>query len=350
MLATLRAQVAAETARTGKRRTIHLTDGTLRDAHQCLWATRMRTEHMLPIAERLDAAGFVSIEGIALVQFDASVLFLNQNPFERLRLLRERIGRTPLRAAVRSNLMRGFYPVADDITELFLEHQIANGARDMAFMEALLCWDNVERSVKRTRELGCRAMLALGYNIAPAYDDAFYARKAAEARARMGVEGVSVVDAGGSLTVERTRTLVPAIRAAIGPDCALEFNTHCLTGLGPLLALEGAVHGADRILCAVDPLANGNSLPAAQMLARNLREIGFDVAVDDALLDEVGEYLGRLAAQTGHPVGVPAEYDPAQYETQYAGGAQSNLEAQLEQAGLMDRLPQVQDEIARVRV
>lgn len=350
MLSTLRAQVAAETARTGKRRTIHLTDGTLRDAHQCLWATRMRTEHMLPIAERLDRAGFVSMEGIALVQFDAGVLFLNQDPFERLRLLRERITRTPLRAAVRSNLMRGFYPVADDITLLFVERQIANGARDMAFMEAMLCWDNVAASVTRTRELGCRATMALGYNIAPGYDDAFYARKAAEASTRFDVEGFCIVDAGGILTVERTRTLVPAVRAAIGPQCTLELNTHCLTGLGPLVALEGAVHGADRLLCAVDPLANGNSLPAAQMLARNLREIGFDVALDDRLLDDVGDYLGRLAEQIGQPVGVPAEYDPSQYDTQYAGGAQTNLEAQLKQAGLMDRLPAVLDEISRVRV
>jgi oxaloacetate decarboxylase (Na+ extruding) subunit alpha len=350
MLSHLRAQVAAETARTGRRRTIHLTDGTLRDAHQCLWATRMRTEHMLPIAERLDQAGFVSMEAIALVQFDASVLFLNQNPFERLRLLRERITRTPLRAAVRSNLMRGFYPVADDISLLFAERLIANGARDMAIMEALLCWDNVAATVKRTRELGCRAIMALGYNIAPGYDDAFYARKAKEAWERFGADGFCIVDAGGILTVERTRTLVPAIRAAIGPECTLELNTHCLTGLGPLVALEGAVHGADRLLCAVDPLANGNSLPAAQMLARNLREIGFDVSVDDHLLDEVGDYLGRLAGQVGQPLGVPTEYDPSQYETQYAGGAQTNLEAQLKQAGLMDRLPAVLDEISRVRV
>ena len=99
MLEHLTALVAAETARTGKRRTIHLTDDTLRDGQQCLWATRMRTEHMLPIAERMDRAGFLSMQAIALVQFDASVLFLNQDPFERIRLLRERITRTPMRGA-----------------------------------------------------------------------------------------------------------------------------------------------------------------------------------------------------------------------------------------------------------
>ena len=138
MLDHLKKLVAAETARTGQRRTVHLTDDTLRDGQQCLWATRMRTEHMLPIAERMDRAGFLSMQAIALVQFDASVLFLNQDPFERIRLLSQRIRHTPLRAAIRSNLMRGFFPVADDITDLFVERQIANGIREIGLFDAII--------------------------------------------------------------------------------------------------------------------------------------------------------------------------------------------------------------------
>ncbi|MFM0176243.1 carboxylase [Paraburkholderia sediminicola] len=349
MLEHLKQLVAAETARTGKRRTIHLTDDTLRDGQQCLWATRMRTEHMLPIAERMDRAGFLSLQAIALVQFDASVLFLNQDPFERIRLLRERMTRTPLRAAIRSNLMRGFFPVADDITDLFVERQIANGIREIGVFDALMCNDNLASSIGTARRLGADVTLLLGYNIAPGYDDALYASKAREAVERFGVQTVALADAAGILTIERVRTLVPAIKQSIG-DRRLEFNTHCLTGLGPLLAIEAAVHGADSILTAVDPMANGNSLPASQMIARNLREIGFDVVVDDALLDEVGNYLGALAEREGHPVGVPAEYEPSHYITQYAGGAMSNLESQLKLAGMSDRLPAVLEEIGRVRV
>ncbi|MFM0222013.1 carboxylase [Paraburkholderia dipogonis] len=349
MLEHLKQLVAAETARTGKRRTIHLTDDTLRDGQQCLWATRMRTEHMLPIAERMDRAGFVSLQAIALVQFDASVLFLNQDPFERIRLLRERMTRTPLRAAIRSNLMRGFFPVADDITDLFVERQIANGIREIGVFDALMCNDNLASSIGTARRLGADVTLLLGYNIAPGYDDALYASKAREAVQRFGVQTVALADAAGILTIERVRTLIPAIKQAIG-DKRLEFNTHCLTGLGPLLAIEAAVHGADSILTAVDPMANGNSLPASQMIARNLREIGFDVVVDDALLDEVGDYLGALAEREGQPVGVPAEYEPSHYITQYAGGAMSNLESQLKLAGISDKLPAVLEEIGRVRV
>ncbi|MEJ8821357.1 carboxylase [Variovorax humicola] len=350
MLEHLRQLVAAETARTGKRRTVHLTDDTLRDGQQCLWATRMRTEQMLPIAERMDRAGYLSIQAIALVQFDASVLFLNQDPFERIRQLRERMPRTPLRAAIRSNLMRGFFPVADDITELFVERQIANGVREIGIFDALMCSDNLAPSIAAAKRHGANVTYLLGYNIAPGYDDALYASKAREAVERFGVQTVTLGDAAGILTLERVRTLVPAIKAAIGDRARLEFNTHCLTGLGPLLAIEAAVHGADSLLTAVDPLANGNSLPAAQMIARNLREIGFDVNVDDRLLDEVGDYFGALAERESQPVGVPAEYEPSHYITQYAGGAMSNLESQLKLAGMSDRMPAVLEEIGRVRV
>ncbi|MDM0085443.1 carboxylase [Variovorax sp. J31P179] len=350
MLEHLKKLVAAETARTGKRRTIHLTDDTLRDGQQCLWATRMRTEHMLPIAERMDRAGFVSMQAIALVQFDASVLFLNQDPFERIRLLRERIRHTPMRAAIRSNLMRGFFPVADDITDLFVERQIANGIREIAVFDALLCNENLASSIGTAQRLGADVTLGLGYNIAPGYDDALYVNKAREGVERFGVRTVMLADAAGILTIDRVRTLVPAIKQAIGDRARLEFNTHCLTGLGPWLAIEAAVHGADSILTAVDPLANGNSLPASQMIARNLREIGFDVEVNDGLLDEVGEYFGALAEREDQPVGVPAEYEPSHYITQYAGGAMSNLESQLKLAGMTDKMSAVLEEIGRVRV
>jgi len=349
MLEHLKKLVAAETARTGKRRTIRLTDDTLRDGQQCLWATRMRTEDMLPIAQRMDRAGFLSMQAIALVQFDASVLFLAQDPFERIRLLRERVTRTPLRGAVRGNLMRGFFPVADDITELFIERQVANGIREIGVFDALLCSDNLAPSIAAAHRHGAAVAYLLGYNIAPGYDDALYARKAREGVERFGVESVTLADAAGVLTVDRVRTLVPAIKQAIG-DTLLEFNTHCLTGLGPWLAIEAAVHGADSILTAVDPMANGNSLPASQMIARNLREIGFDVQVDDGLLDEVGAYFGALAEREQQPVGTPAEYEPSHYITQYAGGAMSNLESQLKLAGMTDRLPEVLEEIGRVRV
>jgi oxaloacetate decarboxylase alpha subunit len=348
VLTELRNLVEAERARTGVRRTITLTDGTLRDAHQCLWATRMRTEHMLPIADAIENAGFGSVEALAMVGFDAGLLFLHQDPFERVRLLRDRIPTPDLRGALRSNLLHGFYPQPQDINELFVERMYVNGIRDFAVLDSLHSWDNVAPAVRVAQRLGAKITIALVFNLAPGYDDDFYVRQARDVIDRFAPDTICLADAGGSLSVERTRTLVPALRAAIG-STRLELNTHCLTAMGPQVALEAAVHGADQILTAIDPLANGNSLPAAQMMARDLRALGFDVDVDDRLLDEAGDYLGRLADELGYPVGVPTEYDPSNYQTQYAGGAMSNLQAQLAAAGIADKLPAVIEEIGRVR-
>ncbi|WP_133667417.1 carboxylase [Paraburkholderia sp. BL10I2N1] len=335
-------------ARDGSRPAIRISDGTLRDAHQCLWATRMRTEHMLPIAERLDSAGFSFIEAIAMVQFDVAVRSLNQNPFERIRLLRDRITRTPLRAAIRSNLMSGFYPVAPDINELFVERMFANGIRDFGFLESLHCWDNVAPAIQTARRLGATVSAGLIFNLAPGYDAAFYEAKAREVVERFDVQNIVFGCAAGIMSLEDVRTIVPAIKRAIGHR-TLEFNTHCLTGLGPLLAIEAAVHGADCVFTAVDPLTNGNSVPSSHMIASNLRALGLSVDLDDTALDDVTPYLAALAEHEGQPVGVAAEYNPFLYKSQFAGGAISNLEAQLKQAGLGDKLPEVIQEIARVR-
>lgn len=349
MLEHLRTVVAAETKRTGKRRTIQLVDETLRDGQQCLWATRMRTEHMLPIADRLDRARLAGIQAMAPVQFDACVLFLKQDPFERIRLLRERITRTPLRGAVRSNLMRGFMPVADDITDLFVERQIANGVTELGFFDALMCSDNLASGIRTAKKLGAGVGVMLAYNLAPGYDDDLYVGKAREIVERFDVQGVGLYDAAGILTIDRLRKLVPAIKKTIG-NTPLGFGTHCLTALGPWLAIEAAVYGADRILTAVTPLANGNSVPSCQSIAQDLRAIGFDVVVDDTVLDEVGLYLGAVAEREGLALGTPSEFEPSHYLTQYAGGAMSNLESSLKQAGISDKLPAVLEEIARVRV
>lgn len=350
MLKELRQRVSEEFDRTGERRRIKLVDTTLRDGHQCLWATRMRTEHMLPLAERLDRSGFDCIEAIALVQFDASVRFLNQDPFERIRLLAERIRHTPLRGAVRSNLLGGFYPVADDINTLYVERLIANGISEFWFLDALHCWENIAPSVAAARRLGATITAPLlRFNSEPGYDVDFYVSKTKEALKLFSPDIVNFGDPGGNLSVETVRAIIPAIKRTIG-NRPLEVQVHCVNAIGPLVALEAAVCGADRLTCSIEPLANGNAGPSAHMLARNLREIGFEVDIVDSLLDDISDYLMGVAEDNGFPPGIPSQYDPSHLLTQYAGGAMTNLLAQLKDAGIADRLPAVLEEIARVRV
>jgi oxaloacetate decarboxylase alpha subunit len=349
MFEKMKQAVADETAqRGGKARTITLTDSTFRDGQQCLWATRMKTEHMLPVAAKLDQTGFETMETIALVQYDGAVIFLQENPFERIRLQRREIRNTPMRAAVRSNMLAGFAPVGFDITKLFIERQVAAGVRDIAFLESLHAWEIIAPGIEHARKLGVKTTAAVLYNDAPGYDAEYYTQVSRDAAA-MGVDRIMFADAGGTMTREKVREIIPAVRSAIG-DVVLEFNTHCLTGLGPQLALEAAVLGADAIFVTAEPMAFGPAPPGAQMIARNLRELGYHVPLDLKPLEEAEAYFYALAERENQTVGKAAEFDPRQYQTQYAGGALENMKAQLAATGIADRLQEVLDEITRVRL
>jgi len=350
MLSKLKKVVAEQTAANGgKPRRIEMADTLFRDAHQCVWATRMSTEHMLPIAPVLDNAGFEVLECMGLVQYDGAVRFLNQNPLERLRLLGERMPKTPIRSIVRGNLMGGFAPVHSDVTDLFVERQVANGASELLFFETLHDWNLLAPGVKRARELGANVTVAIIYNHAPGYDDDYYAEVARQSVEQLNPDKIMLADAGGIMTLERIRTLLPVVRQAIG-DTKLEFNTHCLTGLGPVVALEAAVLGADTIYTVPEPLAGGNAAPGSQMIARNLRELGYEVGVDISALEKIEEYLHGIARREDKPISYPGEYNEKQYVTQIAGGALSNVESQLIEAGIHHRLPEVIEEIGRVRL
>jgi oxaloacetate decarboxylase alpha subunit len=180
------------------------------------------------------------------------------------------------------------------------------------------------------------------------HTDELYVKTAAELVARTKVDAIWLKDAGGLLTVDRIRTLVPAVKKVIG-DIPLELHSHCMTGLAPIVYLEGIKAGADRIHSSIAPLANGNAQPSTQSMARNLRALGYKVGVDDAVLEEIGEHFRRIAEQEGKPLGTPQEYDEFHYEHQIPGGMMSNFRSQLAQAGLSHLFRKLLEECARVR-
>jgi oxaloacetate decarboxylase alpha subunit len=184
--------------------------------------------------------------------------------------------------------------------------------------------------------------------LSPVHTDELYVKTAKELVRRGKVDAIWLKDAGGLLTVDRIRTLVPAIKKVIG-NIPLELHSHCMTGVAPLVYLEGIKAGADRIHSSTAPLANSNAQPSTQAMAKNLRALGFKVAVDDALLDEVGEHFRRIAEQEGKPLGEPQEYDAFHYEHQIPGGMMSNFRSQLAQAGLSHLLQKLLEECVRVR-
>jgi oxaloacetate decarboxylase alpha subunit len=329
-------------------RDIAVVDTTLRDAHQCLWATRMTTAHMLPIAERMDRIGFRRIDLAGTTQFDVCVRYLKEDPWERMRLMRQRITQTPLSSFTRSKNLVAFDVLPDDIVELWVERLVANGFREIGSFDGLNDVDNMLTTINVARRLGVKTFGALSYGLSPVHTDELYIRTARDLIQRGKVDAIWLKDAGGLLTVDRIRTLVPAIKAVMG-SVPLELHSHCMTGVAPLVYLEGIKAGADMVHTSIAPLANGNAQPATQSTVKNLRALGYRVDIDDALVDEVGEHFRRVAMQEGKPVGAPQEYDAFHYEHQIPGGMMSNFRSQLAQAGLSHLLQKLLEECARVR-
>lgn len=329
-------------------RSIAVVDTTLRDAHQCLWATRMTTGHMLPVADMMDHIGFDRIDIAGTIQFDVCVRFLKENPWERIRLMREQLRRTPMSSFTRSKSIMSFDFVPDDIVELWVERLVANGIREVGTFDGLNDVDNMLVTINAARKLGARAIGAVSYGLSPVHTDEVYVKTATDLVRRGKVEAIWIKDAGGLLTVDRIRTLVPALKKAIG-SVPLELHSHCMTGVAPLVYLEGIKAGADCVHTSIAPLANGAAQPSIQSTARNLRAMGYTVDLDDALVERVGEHFRRIAEQEGKPLGQVQEYDAFHYEHQLPGGMLANFRVQLAELGMTHRFQEVLEECARVR-
>jgi oxaloacetate decarboxylase alpha subunit len=329
-------------------RTIEIIDTTLRDAQQCLWATRMTAGMMLPIAEAMDEAGFAQIDFMAPVQFDVCVRYLKENPWEKARLFRQKFRNTPLRGYCRSKSLVGFSMVPDDIVELWIERLHANGFRVVGTLDALFDVDNMLVSIKHAKRLGMYSVGALVFSESPVHTDEVYARTARELIKRGDVDAIMIKDSGALLTPDRIRTLVPALKAVMGGR-PLELHSHCNTGLAPLVYLEAIKLGVDQLHTSIAPLASGPAQPSAQLMLKNLVLNGFNTKVDRRKIDYVSDYLIKLADQEGFAKGAPMEYDSFHYKHQMPGGMFANWKFQLQQAGLEDRFDEILQEIVQIR-
>jgi oxaloacetate decarboxylase alpha subunit len=328
-------------------RPVAFIDTTLRDAHQSLWSTRMTTGMMLPVAPVLDRLGFEAIDLVGGAVFDVCVRYLREDPWERMRIMSRAVTRTPLVVMTRGQSLFTFEFFPDDIVALTARRIAANGIRYVTPYDALNDMRNMIVPVRASKAEGLYVAGGVVYTVSPVHTDAYYARKARELVA-LGVDAVFLKDPSGLLTPARVRTLIPTLREAVGAT-RLQLHTHCLTGLGPLCALEAIRHGVDTVHTATSVLAHGASQPPTEWVARQARRLGFDVPLDVEGLGPVAAYFRYVAGREGKPLGEIAEYDPFHYAHQVPGGMISNLRSQLADIGLAHRLEEILEEAARVR-
>jgi oxaloacetate decarboxylase alpha subunit len=325
---------------------IHFVDTTIRDGHQSLWAERMSTGMMLPIAKRLDDAGFLAIELLSGSHIKKAVRELREDPWERIRRVAERVPNTPLRLIAGRVNTFGFDPPC--MYELFIERMAANGIRQARISEP---WNDLPGWRYRTevaRKFGLDPIINLIYSVSPVHTDEYYAERCRQA-VTLKPFRLCLKDPGGLLTPERTRTLVPVVLANSG-GIPVELHSHCTTGLGPLVALEAVKLGIRIVNTGIPPLADGSALPSVFNVAHNLRALGYKPVINEEPLHPVSEHLYAVAKREGFPLGVPGEYDEATYQHQVPGGMISNLGHQLRQVGKEAQLADALVETSRVRV
>ena len=321
-------------------------DVTLRDAHQCLWSTRMTTAMMTPILGAIDRAGYAYINILGGAVFDVCVRYLHENPWPRVKLLCDRL-ETPCDALTRGQSLYTFELFPDDIVALNSKVFAKLGVKVLTVYDALNDNRNIESSVKSGHEAGMKVNAMMTYTLSPVHTDAYYVERTKEL-VKLKADFISIKDPSGLLTPARGRTLFAAVVKAAG-SVPLKLHSHCQSGLAPEV-YEIAIESGFRFgYTASEPLANGASLPATEDIGARARRLGRRTALDAGALKEIAGYFRCVAEREGKPLGEVARYDAALYEHQIPGGMISNLRSQLQTMKLEHRLPEILEEVPRVR-
>jgi len=327
-------------------RPVHITDTTLRDAHQSLWATRMQTADMLPILEKMDSVGYWSLEVWGGATFDASLRFLDENPWERLRVIKHYCPKTPLQMLLRGQNLVGYHHYSDDIVRRFVHASKRNGIDVFRIFDALNDIRNVQVSAEAVKECDGHFEGAISYTVSPVHTLDSYLEYAQELK-ELGADTICVKDMAGMLTPFRTEKMVRALKEQVG----LPVHVHChyIGGMAPMNYLKAAEAGADIVDTAVVSLAFGNSQPAVEMIVAAFKESPYDTGIDLDLLFEIAEYWENVRRKKGLKRGVTSLLHMEVFSHQVPGGMMSNLVSQLELQKAPDRLVDVLEEIPRVR-
>lgn len=328
---------------------IKITETILRDAHQSLIATRMTTEQMLPIIDKMDKVGYHAVECWGGATFDASLRFLKEDPWERLRKLRDGFKNTKLQMLFRGQNILGYNHYADDVVEYFVQRSIANGIDIIRIFDCLNDIRNLETAVKAANKENGHAQIALSYTLGDAYTMDYW-KDMAKKIEDLGAKSLCIKDMAGLLTPYEATELVTALKDSV--DIPIDLHTHYTSGVAAMTYMKAVEAGCDIIDTAMSPFALGTSQPATEVMVETFRGTPYDTGLDQNLLAEIAEYFRPMreeALQSGLMNTKVLGVNIKTLMYQVPGGMLSNLVSQLKEMGQEDKYQEVLEEVPRVR-
>lgn len=325
---------------------LRITDTTLRDGHQSLWATRMRTSDIMGIIDTIDQAGYYSLEVWGGATFDVCLRFLREDPWERLRLIKTKAKKTPLQMLLRGQNIVGYKNYPDDLVDRFIELAHENGVDIFRVFDALNDSRNLEAAIKSIKKHGAHAQGALSYTISPVHTVQKYVNDARE-MVQLGVDSLCIKDMAGILSPTKSKELVIALKNEF--NVPIQVHCHATSGMSEAAYLEGVKVGAGAVDCAISSLAGTSSQPAVETIYAIFSESGYETNIDIDALRKVSKYFAELAPQRVKGKGHEPSVDGEILVHQIPGGMISNFRSQLEQQDALDKLPEALEEVAKVR-
>ena len=328
---------------------LKITETVLRDAHQSLIATRMTTEQMLPIIDKMDKGGYHSVECWGGATFDASLRFLKEDPWMRLRKLRDGFKNTKLQMLFRGQNILGYNHYADDVVEYFVQKSIANGIDIIRIFDCFNDLRNLETAVKAAKKEKGHAQIALSYTLGDAYTLDYW-KDTARRIEDMGADSICIKDMAGLLVPYKATELVQALKE--GSSLPIQMHTHYTSGVASMTYLKAVEAGADVIDTAISPFSMGTSQPATEVMVETFKGTEYDTGLDQNLLAEIAEYFQPMREEALKSGLMNTKVLGVNIKTllyQVPGGMLSNLVSQLKEAGAEDKYQKVLEEIPRVR-
>ncbi len=328
---------------------VMITDTILRDAHQSQAATRMRLEDMLPACEKLDKVGYYSLEAWGGATFDSCLRFLNEDPWVRLRKLKEAMPKTKLQMLLRGQNILGYKHYADDVVEEFVKKTISNGCEVIRIFDALNDVRNMETAMKAVRKHGGICEAAMSYTISPVHNEDYFVEMAITLE-KMGADNICIKDMANLLLPYQAYSLVKKLKQAV--KLPIHLHTHNTTGTGDMTYLKAIEAGVDIVDTALSPMGNGTAQPATEPLVATLKGTEYDTGLDLVALSEIAVHFRGVAEKLKKegfldPKVLSVDTNTLLY--QVPGGMLSNLISQLKQANAENKFYEVLAEIPRVR-